>query len=136
MGLVLQFQANEIKSFPHLVKKSQRCWIYGYEEVDDACLFLDIQDKIVKKIDDLIMKYNDNAPIDLLMEIEKIKDAYFFLCDYIEAKYGEPSLVKLEDDLHKEVHPSPPSHEPLLHNMSELENDEELMPHVENVKEM
>jgi hypothetical protein len=82
------------------------------------------------------MEYNDNAPIDLLVEIEKRKDAYFFLCDYIEAKYGEPSLLKLEDDLHEEAHPSPPSHEPLLHNISELEKDEEWMPHVENVKEM
>jgi hypothetical protein len=30
----------EIKSFPHLMKRFQKHWIYGYEEVEDACVFL------------------------------------------------------------------------------------------------
>jgi hypothetical protein len=71
-----------------------------------------------ERINDLMMEYDDNPSSDLLVEIKERKDAYFFLCDYVEEKYGEPSLLKLDDDLLEEAHPSPPSHEPLLHNIS------------------
>jgi hypothetical protein len=57
-----------------------------------------------------MMEYDDNPSSDLLVEIEERKNAYFFLCDDIEAKYNEPSLLKIDDDFHEEAHPSPPSH--------------------------
>jgi hypothetical protein len=66
------------------------------------------------------------------VEIEEINNVCFFLCDYIEAKYSEPYLLNLDDDFHEDDHPTPPSHEPLLHNVSKLEKDEEWIPHVEN----
>jgi hypothetical protein len=53
----------------------------------------------------MIMEFDDNPSSDLLVEIEERKDAYFFLCDYIEEKYGEPSLLKLEDDYMKRLIP-------------------------------
>jgi hypothetical protein len=46
MGLVFDFKPKELKSFPHLMKRFQKRWIYGYEEVEDAYVFLDIKDKI------------------------------------------------------------------------------------------
>jgi hypothetical protein len=88
------FKPKEIKSFLQLMKKFQRHWIYGYEEVEDACIFLDIQDKIGENINDLMMKYDDNPSSDLLVEIEERKNAYFFLGDSVEEKYGDPSLLK------------------------------------------
>jgi hypothetical protein len=58
------------------------------------------------------------------------------LYEYIEEIYGQPSLLKNEDDILEEAHPSSTYHETLFHNISELEEDEEWMPHVENEKEM
>lgn len=68
----------------------------------------------------MIMEF-DNNPSNELMEIDKIKVAYFFLCHYVENKYGEPSTIKLDDDLLEEDHPYLPSHDHLFHNVSYLE---------------
>jgi hypothetical protein len=68
------------------------------------------------------------------MKIKERNNALFFPWYYSDAKYGDPCLLNLDDDLHEEDHPSPPSHEPLFPNISELENDEEKLPHVEYVK--
>ena len=68
------FKPKKIKSFPQLMKKFQRNWIYGYERVEDACVFLDIQDKIGEKINDLKMEYDDNPSSDLA-ETEERKNA-------------------------------------------------------------
>jgi hypothetical protein len=80
-------------------------------------VLFDIQDRIEEKINYIMMEYDDNPSSDLLVEIEERKDAYFFSCYCIEAKYGEPSPLKLEDNLQEEAHTSPPSHDPLLHNI-------------------
>jgi hypothetical protein len=77
------------------MKKFQKHWIYGYEEVEDAYVFLDVQRRIEETIDDRIMEFDDNPSSELLVEIEERNDAYFFLCDYVELKYGEPSPLKL-----------------------------------------
>jgi hypothetical protein len=42
-------------------------------------------------------------------------------------------LDKDDETSQEEAHPSPPSHESLLHNISKLGNDEEQVPHVEDV---
>jgi len=107
------------------MKRFQKHWIYGYEEVEDACIFLDIRDRLGERISDLMMKYDDNPSSDILVKIKERKDAFCFLCYYIDTKYWEPSLLKHEDGLLEEAHPSPPSHEPPLHNISESEKDED-----------
>ena len=63
------------------------------------------------------MEYDDNHSSDLV-EIEERNNAYFFLGDYVEEKYGEPYSLKLYDDFIEEDHHSPPSHESLFPNIS------------------
>jgi len=52
------------------MKRFQKHWIYGYEEVEDACIFLDIKDRLGERISDLMMEYEDNPSNDILMEIK------------------------------------------------------------------
>jgi hypothetical protein len=40
----------EIKSFPRLLKRYQKRWIYGYEEVEDSHVFLDMLRRMIEKI--------------------------------------------------------------------------------------
>jgi hypothetical protein len=56
----------EIKSFPRLMKRFQKHWIYGYEEVEDYYFFHDVLRRIGDKIDNLMMEYDDNPSSDLL----------------------------------------------------------------------
>ena len=83
-----------------------------------------------------MMDCDDNPPSDVLVKIEERKNAYFFLCDYIEAKYGEPYTLNLEDNLHEDSYPSPPSHKYFLQDILELEKDDEWIPRVGNINEM
>lgn len=90
------FNPKEIKSFPYLLKTFQKNWICGYEKVDGAYVFLDVQRRIEGNINDLIMEFDDNISSELLVEIKEIKDAYLFLCDHVEEKYGDPYTLKLD----------------------------------------
>jgi hypothetical protein len=46
---IANFKPKEIKSFSILMKKFQKRWIYGYEEVEDAYVFLDVKRRIIGK---------------------------------------------------------------------------------------
>jgi len=63
-----------------------------------------------------MMEY-DNSSSDIIVEIEETKHTYIFLYDYVAKKYVKPHLMKHDDDLLDEGHPSPPFHDTLFHNI-------------------
>jgi hypothetical protein len=64
---------------------------YGYEEVEDSHVFLDLLRRMMEKINELVMECIDNPSNDLLAEINETRDACIFLCNYVKTKYCEPS---------------------------------------------
>jgi hypothetical protein len=48
------FKPKEIKSFPPMMKRFQRNWIWGYEEVGDIYVFIGMQGRMKENINDLV----------------------------------------------------------------------------------
>jgi hypothetical protein len=94
-----RFQPKEIKSFPQLMKRFQKDWIPGYEEVEYVQVFIDLQGKMLEKDDHLVIEYGEHRSHDTLMEIKEKMDAVNFLTEFIRTNYHEPHIQQLANDL-------------------------------------
>jgi hypothetical protein len=93
-----RFQPKEIKYFPQLVKRFQKDWISGYEEVEDVQVLIDLQGRMLEKINDLVMEYGEHPSDDILPEIKEKMDALRFLVEYTQAQHLEPHMQRLENE--------------------------------------
>jgi hypothetical protein len=65
-----RLKPQEIKSFPQLMKRFQKDWIAGYEEVEDVQVFIGLQGRMLEKVDNLVIEYGECPSHDTLMEIK------------------------------------------------------------------
>ena len=69
----------------------------------------------------------------LLAEIKDKKERLMSLVEYIKVKYGGLDQEKLGSDLHEDDQHSLSSHEPLVHDISDLKEDLTAAPHEEDI---
>jgi len=67
------------------VKRFQKDWISGYEEVEDVQVLIDLQGRMLEKANDLVMEYGEHPPDDILLEIKEKMVALRFLEEYTQA---------------------------------------------------